>query len=307
MQSADSLRIAVIGDVHDQWDVQDEQALYALDVDLVLFVGDFGNENVQLVRQLAAIALPKAVILGNHDAWYSATKWGREKCPYDRHQEDWVQAQLDALGTIHVGFGHLDFPDLGLAVVGSRPFSWGGPKWQNKSFYRDRYGIETFDAAAEQIITAAQAARSTTLIMLGHCGPAGLGSAPEDPCGRDWKPLGGDYGDPDFATAIQTLQQAGRQIPLVAFGHMHHRLRHRQDRLRRAIAADPQGTIYLNAARAPRIVRNGNQFERNFSLVSLQGGQVRTVQLAWVRDDHQISRVETLYQAQVTAPTGTNK
>ena len=91
-------RIAVIGDVHYLWNDYDYQALKFFDVDLVLFVGDFGNEALSIVKEIASIDLPKAVVMGNHDAWYSATHWGRQKCPYDRNQEDWVQQQLDILG-----------------------------------------------------------------------------------------------------------------------------------------------------------------------------------------------------------------
>ncbi|HBE31491.1 MAG TPA: TIGR04168 family protein, partial [Cyanobacteria bacterium UBA11368] len=40
------IKIAVVGDVHDQWEEQDAGALEHLGVDLVLFVGDFGNESV---------------------------------------------------------------------------------------------------------------------------------------------------------------------------------------------------------------------------------------------------------------------
>ena len=47
------IRIAIVGDVHDQWETDDEVALRHLDVDLVLFVGDFGNEAVELVGRLA--------------------------------------------------------------------------------------------------------------------------------------------------------------------------------------------------------------------------------------------------------------
>ncbi|MFM8007087.1 MAG: TIGR04168 family protein, partial [Dolichospermum sp.] len=36
------VKIAVVGDIHDQWDVEDGMALKHLGVDLVLFVGDFG-------------------------------------------------------------------------------------------------------------------------------------------------------------------------------------------------------------------------------------------------------------------------
>ena len=55
------ITVAVVGDIHDQWSEADGHALKALAVDLVLFVGDIGNEAVGLVRQIAALDLPKAV------------------------------------------------------------------------------------------------------------------------------------------------------------------------------------------------------------------------------------------------------
>ncbi|NER07180.1 MAG: TIGR04168 family protein, partial [Okeania sp. SIO3C4] len=42
-------KIAIVGDVHDQWEPEDEIALKYLGIDLVLFVGDFGNEAVEVV------------------------------------------------------------------------------------------------------------------------------------------------------------------------------------------------------------------------------------------------------------------
>ncbi|MDJ0703055.1 MAG: metallophosphoesterase, partial [Leptolyngbyaceae cyanobacterium MO_188.B28] len=68
MASDRLIKIAVVGDVHDQWEPEDALALKHLKVDLVLFVGDFGNEAVDIVREIAALDIPKAVILGNHDA-----------------------------------------------------------------------------------------------------------------------------------------------------------------------------------------------------------------------------------------------
>ena len=35
----------------------------------VLFAGDFGEEAVEIVEDVAELPHPKAVILGNHDAW----------------------------------------------------------------------------------------------------------------------------------------------------------------------------------------------------------------------------------------------
>ena len=92
--------IAVVGDVHNQWEETDNYAqgyfvydsknyvLEQLKIDLVLFVGDFGNESVPIVRTISQLSLPKAVIMGNHDAWYTASAWGRKQCPYNRKEEE---------------------------------------------------------------------------------------------------------------------------------------------------------------------------------------------------------------------------
>jgi hypothetical protein len=62
-------RLVLVGDVHDAWGPRDVAALRHLSPSMVLFVGDFGNEAVKIVADVAALDMPKAVILGNHDAW----------------------------------------------------------------------------------------------------------------------------------------------------------------------------------------------------------------------------------------------
>jgi uncharacterized protein (TIGR04168 family) len=290
------IKIAVVGDIHDLWEAEDAIALKELGVDLVLFVGDFGNEAVDVVRQIASIDIPKAAIMGNHDAWYTASAWGRKRCPYDRKKEDRVQQQLDLLGEAHVGYRHLDFPDLNLSVVGSRPFSWGGEVWKNQGFYRERYGVTSFEESIERIVAAVKSTAHETIIFMGHNGPVGLGDRPEDPCGKDWQPLGGDYGDPDFAEAIAQTQALGKKIPLVAFGHMHHTLRHTKEKLRTAIFASPEGTVYLNSASVPRIIQTQSDRLRNFSLVSLEAGVVSQISLVWVGKDYTVASEKLLYQ-----------
>ncbi|XHX79401.1 MAG: TIGR04168 family protein [Stenomitos frigidus ULC029] len=291
-----SITIAIIGDVHDRWDADDAIALKHLGVDLVLLVGDFGNESVEVVRAIAALDLPKAAVLGNHDAWYSATEWGIKKCPYDRTQEDRVQQQLDLLGEAHVGYGKLDFPAFNLTVVGARPFSWGGSEWKNTdAFYRSRYGITSFAESTERIVQAASSSTFATVIFLGHCGPKGLGDRPEDTCGKDWHPPGGDHGDPDFAEAIEATRKLGKTIPLVAFGHMHHQLRHTKQHQRVPLVAT-NNTIYLNAASVPRIVKTDTNCLRNFSLVSLQGGIVTKAAIVWLDQNLTLSAETVLYE-----------
>jgi hypothetical protein len=58
------IKIAVVGDIHDLWEAEDAIALHELGVDLVLFVGDFGNEAVEVVQMIASIDIPKAAIMG---------------------------------------------------------------------------------------------------------------------------------------------------------------------------------------------------------------------------------------------------
>ncbi|MDB9493791.1 TIGR04168 family protein [Spirulina major CS-329] len=288
------LKLAIVGDVHDQWSAADNAAVVALGVDLVLFVGDFGNEAVDVVRCVSELSVPYAVILGNHDAWYTASAWGRKKAPYNHALEDRVQEQLTLLGDAHVGYGVRDFPALNLSVVGGRPFSWGGDHWLNPEFYQERYGIDGFAASSRAICAAVERAQCDRIIFLAHNGPTGLGNQAESICGRDWKPIGSDFGDPDLAEAIAFARAQGKPIPLVTFGHMHHTLRHRRDRLR-DITQTAAETLYLNAARVPRIINTGHEQQRNFSLVTLTAGQVTAAHLVWVDEQAQIHHQEPLY------------
>ena len=295
INESDMIKIAVVGDVHDRWEAEDELALKHLGVDLALFVGDFGNESVEIVRQVASLDIPKAAILGNHDAWYTASVWGQKQAPYDRTKEDRVQQQLDLLGESHVGYGKLDFPQFNLSVVGSRPFSWGGTEWKNQDFYRDRYNINNFAESTTRILAAAQETAYDTIIFIGHNGPTGLGDRPEDTCGKDWQPIGGDHGDPDFAEAIDKVHTLGKSIPLVTFGHMHHSLRHRKDRLRTIINTSPEETIYLNSACVPRISKGKEGKERSFSLVTLHHRQVQQIALIWLKPNFDIVSQDILF------------
>ena len=296
MNKAKSIKIAVVGDVHDRWEPEDGEALKHLGVDLVLFVGDFGNESVDVVRAIAQLDIPKAAVFGNHDAWYTATEWGRSQCPYDRAQENWVKQQLDLMGEAHVGYGKRDFPELGVTVVGSRPFTWGGPEWKYADFYSEWFGVESFEESARRIAGAAALADCENVIFLGHTGPTGLGEAPEDPCGRDWKPVGGDWGDPDFAEAIDRTRSSGKHIPLVTFGHMHHKLRHKKHELRKSLEVSAEGTVYLNAASVPRIVERECSKLRNFSIVLLENGAVSEVSLVWLGEDFAVALEQILYR-----------
>jgi uncharacterized protein (TIGR04168 family) len=294
------LTIAIVGDIHEQWDeVGDRQALEILGVDLVLFVGDFGNEAVELVEKIAALPFPKAVIFGNHDAWYTASDWGRKKAPYDHALEDRVQTQLDLLGETHVGFGCLNLPEFALSIVGSRPFSWGGDKWQNKEFLSAYFGVNDFDESVALMLRHVEACTCDNLIFLGHNGPTGLGAEPEDICGRDWNPLGGDFGDPDFEQVIMATREQGKNIAFVTFGHMHYTLRHRKDRLRTQVL-ERDRLLYVNAAQVPRIVKlsHGDRHHA-FTIVTLRDQdsikQPIKTELVWVNPQQRTQERQVLW------------
>jgi uncharacterized protein (TIGR04168 family) len=82
----------------------------------------------------------------------------------------------------------------------------------------------------------------------------------------------------------------------VTFGHMHHNLRHREDRLRTIINTNDEGTVYLNAASVPRIKKVNDQRIRNFSLVEMQNSLVTNISLVWVDDEFKTFSKEVLYQ-----------
>ena len=290
------VKIAVVGDIHDLWELKDNDALNHLEVDLAVFVGDYGNEAVEVVRRIAAVDLPKVAVMGNHDAYYSASNKGIKNCPYDRTREDWVQLQMDLLGEAHIGFSRKEFPQFGLTIVGGRPFSWGGSKWRHKKFYRDRFDVRGFEESFDLILAAADEAEHNTLIFVGHVGPYGLGDQADDPCGKDWGKSSADYGDPDFAKAIALTQQSGKRVPLVTFGHMHHQLKD-TNQTRKRVATDANGTLYFNAANVPRIEETNSGRRRSFSLVTLNQGTIKSIVLIWLDEAFETLSEEIIYAA----------
>ncbi|VAI83483.1 unnamed protein product [Triticum turgidum subsp. durum] len=245
---AGRVRLAVVGDVHDDWILdEDTKALHFLQPDLVLFTGDYGNENVQLVKSISDLQFPKAAILGNHDCWRTHQ--------FSEKKVDRVRLQLASLGEQHVGYQCLDFPTIKLSVVGGRPFSCGGDRLFRPKLLSQRYGVDDMAGSARKIYDAATAApEEHSVILLAHNGPTGLGSRIDDICGRDWVAGGGDHGDPDLEQAISDLQrETGVSIPLVVFGHMHKSLAYGGG-LRKMIAFGANNqTIYLNGAVVPRV------------------------------------------------------
>ena len=199
--SRGAIRLAIAGDLHSQWDPSDEELLLALAPDALLLVGDLSNGQPRIPRSLAQLPLPLACVLGNHD------------CGRDPSGES-LRRQLALLGERHCGWGLRELRPPGLAVVGGRPGTAGGGFHLSRAM-RAVYGPVELQESVDRICGAvARADPSLPLVVLAHCGPAGLGSEAPDPCGRDWKLPACDWGDQDLALAIARIRRE-RTLPLV--------------------------------------------------------------------------------------------
>ncbi|MEB3234224.1 MAG: TIGR04168 family protein [Cyanobacteriota bacterium] len=278
------MRLAIAGDLHGQWDSSDQLLLERLAPDALLVVGDLSDGNPRIASQLRqleqALDLPVACVLGNHDSGRDPT--GRT-----------LRRQLDTLGPLHCGWGLRQL--AGLSVVGARPGSAGGG-FHLSPAARAALGPHSLEESAARITAAAAAADpALPLVLLAHCGPAGLGSEAADPCGRDWKPPACDWGDQDLSLAIDHIRRQ-RSLPLVVFGHMHHRLKRGRGE-RRTFAVDRSGTAYLNAACVPRhLVDTAGVALRHFSWVEFDGARLHLAAHRWYGLDGRLHYEERLDQ-----------
>ncbi|MBL9076889.1 MAG: TIGR04168 family protein [Planctomycetes bacterium] len=265
--------LTVVGDVHRWWRPADATFLERTSPDLSLFVGDLGDEDVAIVRAIAELPVPKAVILGNHDAWQS---FGR-KAATDRLRES-----LHLLGDDHLAYAVREVPRAGISLIGARPFSWGGQSLRSPELYDEIYGIHTMRQSAAAIVDAARNAQHRDLVILAHNGPLGLGDRSHDVFGKDFGKPGGDWGDRDLALAIQRIEGFGLRVRAVIAGHMHHKLVHPRggERTRFVRRGD---TLFLNAAYVPRVRQTGNGDEQSYFLrTRWQAGQCIGVEEVWV-------------------------
>ncbi len=277
------LSIAIAGDLHGQWDGLDEDLLAQLRPDAFLVVGDLSDGQSRIPARLAKLTLPLACILGNHDTGRDSS--GRT-----------LRKQMDLLGDLHCGWKLRELHPPGLAVVGARPASAGGGFHLNQGA-QAVFGPVSIQESAERIRAAAlQADPSLPLVVLSHCGPSGLGSEASDPCGRDWKRPSCDWGDQDLALALDQIRRQ-RQVPLVVFGHMHHRLKRGQGE-RRSYCRDRAGTAYLNTAFVPRHSEDDQGRPlRHFSWVVFRDGVLVDLSHRWYGASGAMLYRQTLWSA----------
>ncbi len=268
--------LLVVGDVHDQWREEDTAFVERGAQDLVLFVGDLGDENAELVARLAAIRAPRVFMLGNHDAWQSFSRKAPTPALLD---------SLAALGADHLAYSLRELPEAGISLVGARPFSWGGPSLRSPELYERLYAVRDHQESAQRIAAVAARAAQRDVVILAHNGPAGISLHTRDIWGKDFgRQPGGDWGDRDLELAIDAIEASGRRVRAVIAGHMHDRLSHPRGRQRDRFARR-RGTWFVNAAVVPRLrARDGMQLAHYVRLV-LAGGALQQLEEIWVDAD----------------------
>ncbi|MCA8975912.1 MAG: TIGR04168 family protein [Planctomycetes bacterium] len=265
--------LTVVGDVHRWWRPADSAFLERTRPDLAMFVGDLGDEDVEMVARIARLQVDKAVILGNHDAWQS---FGR-KAPTDKLRES-----LAVLGSDHLAYAVREVPAAGVSVIGARPFSWGGQSLRSPEIYDELFGIHTMRQSAAAIVDAAHQAQHRDIVILAHNGPIGLGAATHDIFGKDFGKPGGDWGDRDLALALPRIDAMGLNVRAVIAGHMHHRLSHPKGGERTRFLKH-RGTLFLNTAYVPRVRQDdcGNELSY-FVRTKWQAGKCLAIEELWI-------------------------
>lgn len=302
-------KIVCIGDIHGQWNHYDEVALRALQPDLALFVGDYGDEDVVVTARIANLAadspFPVVIVFGNHDAFYTASHTGRKRAPYDKDSSCRVTEQMKMLAPYDVSYKNFALDDIRLSVCGGRAFSVGGPNWKYKQFFQRFVGVNGIAQSTAMMKDAVGKSLYKFLVLLSHSGPTGLGDNPSDPCGKDWgdKP-GGDYGDADLRDAIEHARRNGIRVPLTVFGHMHRTLLKNRGQ-RTMVKLEPDGTsggvtVMVNAAVVPRhkIGPESHTMLHHFQVVEMaEGGTVASVEETWVTSHGDVAERISLFKA----------
>jgi uncharacterized protein (TIGR04168 family) len=262
------IELAIVGDIHKQWSEVDARWFDGAGYHRVIVVGDLAgfrwSDTLRVARGLGAMTAPAVVIPGNHDATHAAQLIGEAAGvpglgrPLSGGQGKRLEAMVEAIAPHALGAYSLHAVqapgDEGVTVIAGRPHSMGGPSLAFAPHLEARWGVRTLEESAEKLKGLVDAAPTERLVFAAHNGPTGLGDQPADIWGCDFKKGGGDWGDPDLRAAIDYAQSSGRRVLAVVAGHMHRRARGGAQRPWRL---ERDGVLYVNAARVPRVRRDG--------------------------------------------------
>jgi uncharacterized protein (TIGR04168 family) len=274
-------KLGVVGDLHTHWDEIDVHQFDQSEYDLLYFTGDLGGgtpeSTVRVARVISKLKKPALVMPGNNDTIDTA----------ELAAELTHRAGLAALTSMRTEMGAADQSkaevcgysthrfqrggDLDITFIAARPHSMGGPDLSFPEYMLETYGIGSLAESEARLVSLVDEAESEVLVFLSHNGPTGLGDGHHDPWGADFKPDGGDWGDPDLTVAIDYARQKGKRVLAVIAGHMHLRTKLGTER---TWCVEDEGTLYVNAARVPRIFSAEDDVHRHHLSVSIGPAQI---------------------------------
>ncbi|MBX2801557.1 MAG: metallophosphoesterase family protein [Myxococcales bacterium] len=257
------MRIAVVGDVHAQFDEADVEALEGCGYDLILFVGDIADwmhrTTLVTARRMAQLRTPALCLPGNHDG---TTPWGvlAEALGIGTHRPGAGRRAARRLTELRralhpiplVGYSAHPFPAHDLTVIAGRPLAMDGRRLCFRQALQHTWDVDSMESSVRTLTTLVDS-NPGRLLLLAHNGPAGLGSGKQAP----FSVGGRDIGDPDLAAVIDHAMQQQRRVVAVVAGHVHHRSSDRQWHHSR------DGVHYVNAARVPRVVTSSAHGQRH--------------------------------------------
>ena len=255
--------IAVIGDLHSAWELEDLGYFNRSDYELILVTGDLGRSRSQDGRRVARSLthlLPEVLVMpGNNDV---------EEYPHIRAELTYRRARADLLADTfeeesappvseHARLCGYSLHPVALngflvTIIAGRPFSMGGPQLTFPEALERLYQVRSLAESSERLRALVDAVTTPHVVFVAHNGPTGLGAESEDIWGRDFDPRAGDWGDPDLRDAVEHARARGLRVLAVVAGHMHWSLHDQPERMRRWQLQD-QDTLYINAARVPRV------------------------------------------------------
>jgi uncharacterized protein (TIGR04168 family) len=254
-------RIALIGDLHSAWDLDDVEYFNASSYELLLMVGDLGGsrarDGMRIASSLAQLTKRTLVMPGNNDV----DEYARiaAELTYRRGQADLLEDLLSDSGepepdhsarTCGYSLHPVSVAGLDVTVIAARPFAMGGAELSFPDALERSFGVRSMAESSARLRALVERAPTEHLVFLAHNGPTGLGAQRDDIWGRDFHPDAGDWGDPDLREAIAHARAEKRKPLAVIAGHMHSPLRAGGQR---RWQLQHEGILYVNPARVPRL------------------------------------------------------
>lgn len=266
-----AFRIGIIGDLHTHWDDVDVHQIGNRQYDLLYFVGDLGggtsSSSLRMARSISRLRQPTLVMPGNNDT-FDINELAAEL----NHQQGINKIQSIIRGTQS---GSISLCGYSLhrvtaagrqwSLIAARPHSMGGPELTFPDYMAETYGVGSLEDSRELLQGLVDDA-AEDIVFLAHNGPSGLGDAPADMWGCDFKPGGGDWGDTDLEWAISYARSQCKRVWAVIAGHMHLTTRQGEQRPWQQVVDD---IMYVNTARVPRIFSRDSEVYRHHLVLRL--------------------------------------